>query len=139
MATRGEATVPRWPRSIPSRAISPSLKSGTRGYRITDIFTTITTGVKGTGMAAFDFIVPADRMALVHYVRSLGSFDHGAEDPKATEALAEQFRSKGVHIPNRIPVSMAIKKMVQEREAGTGAQVAGRATTSRQRRNCCAR
>jgi mono/diheme cytochrome c family protein len=86
----------------------------TRGFRITDIFTTITIGVKGTGMAPFDFIVPADRMALAHYVRSLGSFDHGPEDAKATEDLANQFRSKGVHIPNRIPVSMAIKKMVQE-------------------------
>jgi len=89
----------------------------TRGYRVTDIFTTVTTGVKGTGMAPFDFIVPADRMALVHYVRSLGAFDHGAEDPKASEELAEQFRSKGVHIPNRIPVSLAIKKLVQEQTA----------------------
>ena len=86
----------------------------TRGYRVTDIFTTVTTGVKGTGMAAFDFIVPADRMALAHYVRSLGAFDHGPEDPKASAALAERFRSQGVHIPNRIPVSMAIRKMVQE-------------------------
>jgi mono/diheme cytochrome c family protein len=85
-----------------------------RGYRVPDIFTTITTGLKGTGMAPFDFIHPADRMALVHYVRSLGSFDHGPEDAKATENLAQQFRSKGVHIPNRIPVTMAIKKMVQE-------------------------
>lgn len=85
-----------------------------RGYHVPEIFTTITTGLKGTGMAPFDFIHPADRMALVHYVRSLGSFDHGAEDAKATEDLAQQFRSKGVHIPNRIPVSMAIKKMVQE-------------------------
>ena len=86
----------------------------TRGYRITDIFTTLAMGVKGTAMAPFDFIMPADRMALAHYVRSLGSFDHGAEDPKATEDLAQSFRSKGVHIPNKIPVSMAIKKMVQE-------------------------
>ena len=86
----------------------------TRGFRVTDIFTTVTVGVKGTGMAPFDFIVPADRMALVHYVRSLGTFDHGPEDAKATEELAQQFRAKGVHIPNRIPVSTAIKKMVQE-------------------------
>ena len=85
-----------------------------RGFHVTDIFTTISTGVKGTGMAAFDFIMPADRMALVHYVRSLGGFDHGAEDPKALQALADQFRSKGFHIPNRIPVSLAIKKMVTE-------------------------
>jgi mono/diheme cytochrome c family protein len=85
-----------------------------RGFHVTDIFTTISTGIKGTGMAAFDFITPADRMALVHYVRSLGGFDHGAEDPKALEALADSFRSKGFHIPNRIPVSLAITKMVKE-------------------------
>jgi mono/diheme cytochrome c family protein len=84
------------------------------GYHVTDIYATITNGSKGTGMAAFDFIMPADRMALVHTVRSLGSFDHGAEDAKAQEALADQFRSKGFHIPNRIPVSLAIKKMVKE-------------------------
>lgn len=89
----------------------------TRGYRITDIFETISHGVKGTGMNAFDFIAPADRMALVHYVRSLGSFDHGGEDPKATQALEDQFRSKGMHIPNRIPVSLAIKRMLAEQKA----------------------
>jgi mono/diheme cytochrome c family protein len=88
-----------------------------RGFHVTDIFTTISTGIKGTGMAAFDFIMLADRMALVHYVRTLGRFDHGAEDPKALEALANQFRSKGFHIPNRIPVSLAIKKMVKEQAA----------------------
>jgi mono/diheme cytochrome c family protein len=87
----------------------------TRGYRVTDIFTTVTTGVKGTGMAAFDFILPADRMALVHFVRSLGAFDHGQEDPAAIAALANQFRSQAVHIPNRIPVSLAIRRMLKER------------------------
>lgn len=86
----------------------------TRGFRVTDIFTTVATGVKGTGMASFDFILPADRMALVHYVRSLGAFNHGAEDPAAIAALANQFRSHGVHIPNRIPVSLAIQKLVKE-------------------------
>lgn len=89
----------------------------THGYHITEIFNTISTGVKGTGMASFSFIMPADRMALVHYVRSLGAFDHGADDPKALEALANAFRSKGYHIPNRIPVSLAMKKLVQEQPA----------------------
>jgi mono/diheme cytochrome c family protein len=89
----------------------------TRGHRMTDIFTTVTLGVKGTGMAAFDFISPADRMALVHYVRSLGKFEHSAENPAAIEALSNQFRSKGVHVPNRIPVSLAIRKLVAEQTA----------------------
>jgi mono/diheme cytochrome c family protein len=89
----------------------------TNGYRITDIFKTVTSGVKGTGMTAFDFIAAPDRMALVHYVRSLGAFDHGREDARATAALADQFRSKGVHIPNRIPVSLAMKRMIAEQPA----------------------
>ena len=74
-------------------------------------------------MAAFDFIMPADRMALAHHVRSLGGFDHGAEDPKALEALADSFRSKGFHIPNRIPVSFAIRKMVKEQAIVTTLQL----------------
>jgi mono/diheme cytochrome c family protein len=87
------------------------------GFRITDIFKTVTTGIKGTGMASFDSIRPADRMALVHYVRSLGKFDHGAEDAKASEELANQFRSKAFHIPNKIPVSMAMAKLLKEQPA----------------------
>jgi mono/diheme cytochrome c family protein len=86
----------------------------TRGFRITDVFATITNGSKGTGMAAYDFVPPADRMALVHHVRALGSFDHGAEDPAALAALADSFRTQGVHIPNRIPASLAMRKLVAE-------------------------
>jgi hypothetical protein len=84
---------------------------------MTDIYTTISAGSKGTGMAAFDFLMPMDRMALVHTVRSFGAFDHGSEDPKAVAELANQFRSKGFHIPNHIPVSLAIEKIVQEQAA----------------------
>jgi mono/diheme cytochrome c family protein len=84
------------------------------GYRVTNIFTTLATGIKGSGMASFNYLPPADRMALVHYVRSLGGFDHGPEDPKALAALTSSLASQGVHIPNRIPVSMAIRKMVAE-------------------------
>ena len=87
------------------------------GYHITDIFKTVSTGIKGTGMASFANLRPADRMALVHYVRSLGSFDHGAEDPKALAALANQFRTKAFHIPNKIPVSMATQKLLAEEPA----------------------
>lgn len=100
------------------------------GFRVTDIFTTITNGVKGTGMASFDFIRPADRMAVVHYVRSLGTFDHGPEDPAAIEALAKQFRSKGVHIPNRIPVSLAIQKMVKEQAPAPALRLPPQSDTS---------
>jgi mono/diheme cytochrome c family protein len=84
------------------------------GYRIADLFKTVTSGLAGTGMAAFDYILPADRMALVHYVRSLGEFDHGPEDPAAFAGLSAEFRSVGGRLPNRIPVSLAIAKLEKE-------------------------
>lgn len=86
----------------------------TRGYRMTDIFETLASGIGGTGMAAFDYLDAADRMALVHYVRSLGAFDHGAEDGALLDQLAARFRSAGGRQPNRIPVSLAIARLEKE-------------------------
>jgi hypothetical protein len=65
-------------------------------------------------MVAYDFLSPKDRMALVHYVRSLGAFDHGADDPAALEALSASFASKGGRVPARIPVSKALALVAAE-------------------------
>lgn len=86
------------------------------GPTLAGIFKTLTQGIQGSSMAAFDTLPPKDRMALVHYVRSLGPFDHGQDDPKALEAMAVQFKSSGGRVPNRIPVSLAQRKL--EEEAG---------------------
>jgi mono/diheme cytochrome c family protein len=86
----------------------------THGYRITEVFNTVTSGVKGTGMSGFEFLPPTERMALVQVVRSMGPFDHGREDPAALAQLKAQLGTSGGKIPNRIPVSLAIRKLVQE-------------------------
>jgi mono/diheme cytochrome c family protein len=99
---------------VPAPRNFTSPNGWTNGYRIADIYRTVTSGVKGTGMAAFDYLPPADRMALIHFVRSLGKFDHGPEDQHALDQLASEFRSSGGRIPNRIPVSRAIAKLVAE-------------------------
>lgn len=84
------------------------------GYRLTDLFRTVSQGIKGSPMNAFDFLSPRSRMALVHYVRSLGSFDHGPGDLAAEAALAEEFKKPGAKLPNRIPASLAMAKLVGE-------------------------
>ncbi len=84
------------------------------GFRVTDIFKTVTDGIKGTGMAGYDFMPPRDRMALVHAVRAFGTFDHGQEDAALIEALSAQFRTAGGQVPNRVPVSQAIAKLGSE-------------------------
>jgi len=85
-----------------------------RGARISDIYQTVSEGLKGSAMASFDYLSRKDRMALVHYVRSLGSFDHGPEDPAALASLARSFASSGEVIPNRIPLSVAMRKLEAE-------------------------
>jgi mono/diheme cytochrome c family protein len=84
------------------------------GTRIDAIFKTLDQGVKGSSMVSYSYLTKRDRMALVHYVRSLGSFDHGPEDPKALKELSELFAHSGEVIPNRIPVALAMVKLETE-------------------------
>jgi mono/diheme cytochrome c family protein len=90
------------------------------GTRIEDIYKTLDEGIKGSAMVAYQDLRRRDRMALVHYVRSLGTFDHGVSDPQAHEALAKSFASAGEVIPNRIPVHAAMERLSREFQAAPG-------------------
>jgi mono/diheme cytochrome c family protein len=84
------------------------------GYKIEGIYKTLDEGVKGSGMVSYNYMTRKDRMALVHYVQSLGSFDHGPEDPKALDDLAKSFASSAEVVPDRIPVAAAMKRIEAE-------------------------
>ena len=84
------------------------------GYQLTQIYKTLNEGIAGSAMATYDFIRAKDRMALAHYVQSLGAFPHGSEDKEAIDTLKKQFASAGEVVPNRIPVSMAMEKLQAE-------------------------
>lgn len=84
------------------------------GTTLAGIFKTLSEGIPGTSMSSFDTLPPKDRMALVHAVRSMGSFDHGRDDPGALQEMAERFKSSGGRIPNRIPVSEAARLLEEE-------------------------
>lgn len=87
------------------------------GPDLPSIFKTLSEGVKGSGMASFDYLTKADRMALAHYVQALGTFPHGTGTPEALDALAKELSAPGEKTPNRIPVSMAMAKLEQEFKA----------------------
>jgi len=81
------------------------------GYQLVGIYKTLTEGIKGSAMSSYAYLRASDRMALAHYVQSLGNFPHGPEDPAALGALAKQFASAGERVPNKIPVSMAMARL----------------------------
>lgn len=99
----------------PRNFTSPS--GWTNGHDLPSIFKTVSEGMKGTGMASFDYLTKADRMALAHYVQALGTFPHGAGTPEALAALTKELSAPGEKTPNKIPVSMAMAKLEQEFKA----------------------
>jgi mono/diheme cytochrome c family protein len=84
------------------------------GTRLEDIYKTLDEGIKGSSMVSYNYLSKKDRMALVHVVQSLGSFDHGTSDPKAIASLEKLFASAGEVIPNRIPVARAVNVLCRE-------------------------
>ena len=107
----GAAAVALTPR--PRNLASP--QGWTVGYTIADIYSTLTEGIKGTGMAAFDALSPADRFAATHYVQSLGRFDH--HDNVAAEIAqldAKYHLAEGPKAPNKVAVPTIMEHMAAE-------------------------
>jgi mono/diheme cytochrome c family protein len=84
------------------------------GYGLAGMFKTLSEGIDGTSMNAFDYLSKKDRMALAHYVQSLGAFSHETDEPQAVEALSQELASPGEKTSNKIPVSMAMAKLENE-------------------------
>jgi mono/diheme cytochrome c family protein len=103
----GKGLNPR-PRNFTEKA---AWKNGTH---LEDIYKTLDEGIKGSSMVSYNYLSKKDRMALVHVVQSLGTFDHGANDPKAIANLEKLFASAGEVIPNRIPVARAVTALSRE-------------------------
>jgi mono/diheme cytochrome c family protein len=84
------------------------------GYGLPGIFKTLSEGIGGTSMNAFDYFSKKDRMALAHYVQSLGAFPHEIKNPQAMAELSKELASAGEKTSNKIPVSMAMAKLEEE-------------------------
>jgi hypothetical protein len=95
-----------------------------QGTRVSDIFRALALGLKGTQMAAFDYLSHEQRFALVHFVRSLAS-GRAADTDASLEALDREFSlSQGAKGPNRIAVGKALEKAVSEAPPGLAAEKA---------------
>lgn len=84
------------------------------GYDLPGIFKTLSEGIANSSMASFSYISRRDRMALAHYVQSLGNFSHESKDSGKVQILARELGSAGEKIPNKIPVSMAMARLEDE-------------------------
>ena len=101
-----------------------SLGAWKNGSKVSQIFKTLQEGIPGGAMAAFNYMPPLERFALIHYIRSLS-----AGQPTDLEAELQGLEttyqlSKGSNTSGRIPVKKAAR--ITETEAALGvAEVAG--------------
>ena len=93
-----------------------SLQGWTNGSKISQIYRTLQEGIVRNGMAAYDYVPPADRFALVHFVRSLAP-GQPLDAPEELQLLEATYQlSKGTSTPGQIPVAKATRLVLAERE-----------------------
>ncbi len=84
------------------------------GPRISQIFKTLSEGIPGSSMAQFVNLSSEERFSVIHYVRTFNN-DYPKDSPDDLKALDIQYSlSLGVKQPNQIPISVAIKILVNE-------------------------
>ncbi len=89
------------------------LENWTNGPDIFNLYKTIQEGVPGTGMTAYEFLPPTDRIAIIHFIRTLANYPEITDDQ--IKKLDEKYQlSKGVVEPSTVPLPIAMKKISEE-------------------------
>ncbi|MEJ2193575.1 MAG: cytochrome c [Ignavibacteriaceae bacterium] len=78
------------------------------GESISGMYTTLEEGIPNSGMIAYDFLLPEEKFALIHYIRST-FIQNPPIDTKAELAALDQIYnlSSGVEVPGQIPTEFA--------------------------------
>jgi mono/diheme cytochrome c family protein len=91
-----------------------SLSGWTNGSKISQMYKTLQEGIVRNGMASYNYLPPADRFALIHYVRSLAP-GQPVDSPQEIQALETTYQlSKGSNIPGQIPIRKAQEIVIAE-------------------------
>jgi len=88
----------------------------TNGRSFYDLYTTLNNGVPGTGMAAYEFLPPEERVAIIHYLRTFADYPTVTEGEVKDKLDATYKLSAGVVDPNNIPIQKAITLISDENQ-----------------------
>jgi hypothetical protein len=78
------------------------------GRKFADIYKTVQEGLKGTAMTAYEFLPIEDKIAIVHYIRSLAADFPQLTDDEIVSLNASYGLTNDRVTPNQIPISKAI-------------------------------
>lgn len=93
------------------------LTGWTNGPAFSKMYKTLQEGIISRGMASYSSIPAEDRIAIIHYIRTLRN-DYPAIDQNELKELDKTYSlSSGVKQPSQIPVKLAEEKILQEDSA----------------------
>jgi mono/diheme cytochrome c family protein len=91
-----------------------SLQGWTNGSKVSQIYKTLQEGIIKNGMASYNFMPPADRFALIHYVRTFAQ-GQPVDTPEELQQLETTYQlSKGTSAPGQIPIKRATELVLAE-------------------------
>ena len=85
----------------------------TNGRDIVSMYKTLQEGIVKNGMAAYEYIIPEERLAILHYIRTLGEFPE-ISDEQVEELDLSYALSSEIVTSNQIPVKSASAKIIDE-------------------------
>ena len=78
------------------------------GETVSGMYTTLQEGIPNSGMIAYDFLLPEEKFALIHYIRSSFITDPPVDTKAELDALDQIYNlSSGVEVPAQIPTKFA--------------------------------
>ncbi len=113
---------------VPKPRNFTSLQGWINGPKISGIFTTLSEGIKGSAMVAFDTFTPEDKLALAQYIRKTFVPNPPQDSKQDLTALAEKFKlsiggqssndtASGQTNPGQIPIKDAMVLVEQDGNA----------------------
>jgi mono/diheme cytochrome c family protein len=99
---------------IPKPRNFHSLSGWKNGSKVSQIYATLENGIQGSAMPAYNYLAPEERIAMIHFVRTLAP-----DQPKDSEEELHKIDlmyglSKGMNVAGQIPVKMAMRVIVKE-------------------------
>jgi mono/diheme cytochrome c family protein len=84
------------------------------GSKVTQMYKTLEEGIPGGAMAAYNYLPPEDRFALIHYIRTLAGNQPNDSMSELQQLDATYHLAKGMNVAGQIPVKKALRLVEKE-------------------------
>jgi mono/diheme cytochrome c family protein len=127
-----------------------SLDGWKNGSKVAGIYKTLQEGIAGSGMSSYNYMPPADRLALAHHIRTFAA-GQPMDSPQDLQALETTYQlSKGSVQAGQIPLKKAMQivvasaaptigavnsivKILESKDQDPGAQILNRVAADKQK------